>query len=1408
MVDPQIRRLASQLVGMDDRLRALETTPQLTHSSIDDFGLPVYDADGNLVSRVGKQADGTWGAPPLAGPTPPAPVGISATGGPGMINVAWTGEYERDAAPLDFDTLEVLVDGALAGAIPNRDGGTVTISADQGSRYISARIRTLVPRHSSSTPPFGVVVGPPADQLFVEAGERIEAAEEQIQQGKDDLEAERVAREQALAEAAAALAELDEKLEAGPSTADLDAIRADLAAARAVADSATTAATEANTAANAASQAALEAAGIAASKGRVIVSDTEPVGEDRTASNIWIQPVPDDPDTEVEEKAVTYVYLADSDEWVPTTSSELAQAAQNALDAREAAAQAQQRADTAVSNAAAAQAAAAAAQRTADQATLDARDAHNEAVAAQEAADSALERATSPTANMIHNGNGALGMENFEIRNSWSRYPDDVPTGARASFGIEVPGGAFMDREIAIDPSRKYKMSATARQANPDYKPGPDRLYMALSPVDSDGQTISTAMYARWADTLTTLAEPLEAGDTEVVLASSANWNNATPNRAVALYDYTDGSGKHWGTEYTRHIPRFSSISGTTVTLSAPWTGRTFAAGTPVGQGLYGGAYMYPLVPMGIPHEWTPYDSQVVGGVHDGNGAVATTAFPAPTASVRAGFLFNHTGQTESRHRVANIGFFDVTDAVAAQGAAAEAQKRADEAYTEAASKATPAEVKAAADAAEEAAKTAAAADAKAKADAAEAAAKKAAAADAKAKADAAQAAAEAAANAVAKSEAGAARTAAEAEAKRLASLAEQAAKAAAAADATAKADQAKADAAADAKAKADKALQDALAALATARGEITAEIKASANGKNAITVSSEAASSSTPGVVVGDTWWRVDSAGRIFGQWAWTGTAWSPATIRSEVIANLDVGQLTVTGESRLAAAVVDRLFADIFAAHKITAEHITVAALNPDGSLADGSVGAVTITPGAVGADQINAGSVAAAVADLVHARVENLVVTEGATIDSAVLLKLASEMIQAGVIIAGDPGAARVEITRQGIQQWTLDPEGNPELAIDITADGEARLLRVGQAQIDGNGDLVAQHADIADLTVSGRDLSEIVGDRSQGTIARGWTSLNSEWDGSGTEIIRMHLRAALEPGRLYSVTLEPVWVQTRGGAGTVVVTRLLANLESSAPATLSSTRIGAGRHIIGANPTPVVTGPTIGWISTESWDEAREIAVAASVRGAGGTDYRIQGIDDPIRLIVRDEGPYIPWESWTDMASGTPVGGTTKPPVETTPVRKYTKTYRASDAYSWDVGTSRISKTGVVVHGRYPGGVNRAGAWIFPSMTSDLAGAKVTRARLRFYVTHTYASSGSTAGVWLHGKNSRTTSELPTWVATKNVKRGAWVEVEVPRSQLSGFVNGTHKGFGLQTSNTSLAYYMNARADAQIIVSYEK
>lgn len=210
MVDPQTRKLAKQLVGLEERLKHLETVPQLAHSSIDDHGLPVYDQDGNLTAVVGKQPDGTWGAPPIAGPVPAAPRGVSATGGSGIIHVRWTGQLVGDvAAPLDFDTLEVLIDGDLAGAIPNRDGGSVTIEAEQGHRFVAARIRTLVPRHSATTSPFSVEVRAPAEILFEDTQERAEQLAEAIAAAEREIEA---ARER-LSETRSELEQLDSRVE-------------------------------------------------------------------------------------------------------------------------------------------------------------------------------------------------------------------------------------------------------------------------------------------------------------------------------------------------------------------------------------------------------------------------------------------------------------------------------------------------------------------------------------------------------------------------------------------------------------------------------------------------------------------------------------------------------------------------------------------------------------------------------------------------------------------------------------------------------------------------------------------------------------------------------------------------------------------------------------------------------------------------------------------------------------------------------------------------------------------------------------------------------------------------------------------------------------------------------------------
>ena len=137
---PNLRRLARQLVDVTRRLKHLETVPQLAHSSLDDHGMPVYDADGNLTVTVGKQPDGTWGAKPVAGPVPPRPVGLDAEGDAGTIRASWQGVFWAGAAlPMDFEAVQVLVDGSVYAAIHDPEGGSVQVPALPGERLVSFR---------------------------------------------------------------------------------------------------------------------------------------------------------------------------------------------------------------------------------------------------------------------------------------------------------------------------------------------------------------------------------------------------------------------------------------------------------------------------------------------------------------------------------------------------------------------------------------------------------------------------------------------------------------------------------------------------------------------------------------------------------------------------------------------------------------------------------------------------------------------------------------------------------------------------------------------------------------------------------------------------------------------------------------------------------------------------------------------------------------------------------------------------------------------------------------------------------------------------------------------------------------------------------------------------------------------
>ena len=190
------------------------------------------------------------------------------------------------------------------------------------------------------------------------------------------------------------------------------------------------------------------------------------------------------------------------------------------------------------------------------------------------------------------------------------------------------------------------------------------------------------------------------------------------------------------------------------------------------------------------------------------------------------------------------------------------------------------------------------------------------------------------------------------------ADAAKAAAIAAAAADATVKADKALADAKADATNKADQAEADAIAAAA---GDATTKMNNVANSKNATFYGTATPTATAPkGGLAGDTYRRRNTAGNIIGEWEWSGTAWTQRKMTSESMTAVDVGvltagsaviqdavaqkiaastasfqkadigNLTVTGSSKLNDAVIQKLYTDVVLSREVIADKVKAGAID----------------------------------------------------------------------------------------------------------------------------------------------------------------------------------------------------------------------------------------------------------------------------------------------------------------------------------------------------------------------------------------------------------------------------------------------------------------------------------------------
>lgn len=263
--------------------------------------------------------------------------------------------------------------------------------------------------------------------------------------------------------------------------------------------------------------------------------------------------------------------------------------------------------------------------------------------------------------NLITNGSGLLG-NNYNF-SGFTFDASQVFAGA-GSFLLNANHQSRVNDElIPVDPSRYYELALWARSGEDGGTNfnAANRQYFGIATYDIDGNLITPQFFMKWAGSAqTTLAAPLNPGDTTVTLTSAAGWYNAGTASAKYLgwWPYVNSKGYSYPTySYTRNISvadawAAGGIVGNVITLRAPWAGPALAAGTPIANMQSGGTYRYIAgANIIVPNSWTKYTG-FIGTVSDSG---STNTFPPGTAYVRFVHLNNYHDIADNNLRISGI---------------------------------------------------------------------------------------------------------------------------------------------------------------------------------------------------------------------------------------------------------------------------------------------------------------------------------------------------------------------------------------------------------------------------------------------------------------------------------------------------------------------------------------------------------------------------------------------------------------------------------------------------------------------------------------------------------------------------------------------------------------------------------
>lgn len=580
------------------------------------------------------------------------------------------------------------------------------------------------------------------------------------------------------------------------------------------------------------------------------------------------------------------------------------------------------------------------------------------------------------------------------------------------------------------------------------------------------------------------------------------------------------------------------------------------------------------------------------------------------------------------------------------------------------------------------------------------------------------------------------------------------------------------------AQARADQAWRDAQTAIGnanTADGKATTALL-SANGRNSRIVSTAAPNGTTNpqtglALVKGDTWWRTDASGIGIDQWGWDGSAWTPQTIGSDVIANLDVLKLAVSGSARMATAVIDKVFGDAAHFGKL---------------LVGGPSGVVSIADGAVTASHINATSE-------LWAKV--LAVAGDATIGGQLLVPGSVTAAQIDVLELFANAIAANAISTKGV---TLGLDG-----LVITKDGAvvSRLSNSGEqlvtlpgVTIDDKGGVTGKAGAFETLRVAGQTIDDIIAPLPRGLIGQ-VPMIQAGPTQSGFTLLAT-LGLTLPGGRVYRISVPnlQMWVERQGG---IAQASLVRAVDGAAP------NFSTGVEVRRSYAPPVsADGRQVSIPPMEDYYDTL-------TSGPRRVDYGLYVKEMGRWCQVRHEPVGWATLSIEDVGNQRTESGTAN--YTSTSVRKeqFSKRYWPTTWGVYQRGGGRLTGVGseTPVQGYIAeAGINKESIFIFPDFLADLVGVEITRITIGAFANHWYWGSGGTGSWALHGQTGlgstaglgAVLAETPSW------PRNADRFIDVPSTYFGGFKSGQYRGFGFTTANTDLLYYGKFNTDPSILI----